>query len=77
MKSKIKIDRDAVSPIIESHDSHGNGLMGFTIKHEDGTFQNIMQPFTFESKESVLAKLKIEQAKAIKQTSKKRKAKEK
>jgi len=77
MKSKTKKAQDEISPIIESQGKQGNGIMGFTIKHGDGTFKNVMQTFTLENKESVLAELRIEQAKAIKQTPIKRKIKEK
>ena len=56
-----------VSPIIESYDKNGSGILGFTIKHQDGSFENVMQSFTVRNRDLVLAELEIQRDLALKQ----------
>lgn len=63
--------KEIVSPIFESYDKQGNGILGFTIKHEDGTFKNIMQSFTVRNRDLVLAELTIERESTLKQVKQK------
>lgn len=58
---------ETVSPIFESSDKLGNGILGFTIKHEDGTFKNVMQSFTAGNRDLVLAELTIERESTLNQ----------
>jgi hypothetical protein len=34
-----------IGPIIETYDKQGGGLLGFTIRYTDGSFENIMRAF--------------------------------
>lgn len=63
--------KETVSPIFESYDKQGNGILGFTIKHEDGSFENIMQSFTVRNRDLVLAELTIERESTLKQVKQK------
>ncbi len=58
MKTKEKNNNIVdISAIIETYDKDGNGLLGFTIKHQDCSFENIIRDFDIQSKDIVYQEL--------------------
>ncbi len=55
-----------ISPIVETCAKNGGGLLGFTIKHEDGSFENVMKAFTVQNHDQVLAELSLERKLTLK-----------
>jgi hypothetical protein len=46
-----------ISPIIETYDERGIGLLGFTIKNPESGFENIIREFNADNRDDVYAEL--------------------
>jgi hypothetical protein len=65
-KKKHECSAPDISPIIETYDEQGIGLLGFTVKNIDAGFENIIREFNTDNHDDIYAELNQLRSKLLK-----------